>query len=127
MFNYFELYEIDESDVQMRLFAQTLTGEVKKWFKALLEIHIANLEAFHRLFIIRWEKKKNPLHIFPEYEHIKRGPNEPVQDYCTRFNNIYNAIPVNIEPPTDLALLKFPNGFDMDMSYQLRERKPETL
>ena len=26
-----------------------------------------------------------------------------------------------------LALLKFPNGFDADMAYQLRERDPTTL
>jgi len=61
MTDYFELHEIDESDVQMRLFAQTLTGDVNKWFKALLAHHIANLANFHRLFIDRWERKKNSL------------------------------------------------------------------
>ena len=40
---------------------------------------------------------------------------------------MYNVIPSKIKPPADLALLKFPDGFDMDMSYQLRERKLETL
>ena len=62
-----------------------------------------------------------------EYENIRRAPNESVQDYCTRFNSIYNAIPANIKPPLDRALIKFPDGFDMDMSYQLRERNPKTL
>jgi hypothetical protein len=50
-----------------------------------------------------------------------------VQDYCTRFNNIYNAIPTNIKPPQGLALIKFLDGFDAHMSYQLRERNPATL
>jgi hypothetical protein len=67
------------------------------------------------------EVKKNPLQILSEYESIKRSPGESVQDYCTRFNNIYNAIPTNIKPPQGLALIKFPDGFDVDMSYQLRE------
>ena len=57
MTDYFELHEIDESDVQMRLFAQTLTGDVKKWFKAFPANHIADLAAFHRLFIDRRERK----------------------------------------------------------------------
>jgi hypothetical protein len=50
-----------------------------------------------------------------------------VQDYCTRFNNLYNAIPAAIKPPQGLALLKFPDGFDADMSYQLREGNTTTL
>ena len=35
MNDYFDLQEVDEFNVQMRLFAQSLTGDVKKWFKAL--------------------------------------------------------------------------------------------
>jgi len=120
MTDYFELHEIDESDVQMRLFSQTLAGDVKKWFKGLPANHIVDLVAFHRLFIDRWERKKNPLQILSEYENIRRAPNESIQDYCTRFNSIYNAIPANIKPTPDLALIKFPDGFDTDMSYQLR-------
>jgi hypothetical protein len=50
-----------------------------------------------------------------------------VQDYCTRFNNLYNAISTDIKPPQGLALIKFPDGFDADMSYQLRERNATTL
>ena len=55
------------------------------------------------------------------------GPQETVLDYCTRFNTIYNAIPKNLRPPPDLALIKFPDGFDADMAYQLRERDLATL
>ena len=48
-------------------------------------------------------------------------------EYCERFNNVYNAIPQNLRPPPDLALYKFPDGFDLDMAYQLKERAPHTL
>lgn len=58
-----ELHEVDEVDVQMRLFAQTLNGDVKKWFKALPINHIADLANFHRLFIDSRERKENPLQI----------------------------------------------------------------
>jgi len=119
--------KIDEVDVKMRLFAQTLTGDVKKWFKAFPTNHIEDLVNFQALFINRWEKKKNPLQILSEYENIRRGLNEIVQGYCTRFNNIYNEIPVNLRPPPDLALIKFPHGFDTDMTYQLRERNAPSL
>jgi len=111
----------------MRLFVQILVVDVKNWFKALPTSHIANLPAFRRLFINKWERKRNPLQIFSEYENIRRAPNESVQDYYTRFNSIYNAIPANIKPPPNLALIKSTHGFDTDMSYQLRERNTETL
>lgn len=75
----------------------------------------------------RWAKKNNPLQILFEYENIRRGPNETVQDYCTRFNNIYNAILVNLRPPPDLSLIKFPDGFDTDMAFQRKERNLASL
>ena len=127
MTDYFELHEIDDVDVQMRLFAQTLTGEVKKWFKGLNYGSIADLAVFHRLFLNRWEKKRNPLQILSEFESIKSAPNETVQDYCTRYNSIYNEIPANLKPPPKFFLIKFPDEFDTYIAYQLRERNPETL
>jgi hypothetical protein len=127
MNDYFDLQEVDEIDVQVILFAKSLTGKVKKWFKALRLALINDLVAFHRIFLDRWEVKKNPLQILLEYENIKRNQGETVQDYYTRFNNLYNAISVDIKPPQCLALIKFPDGFDADMSYQLRERNSTTL
>ena len=55
--DYFELYELDDVDVQMRLFSQTLAGDVKKWFKGLPTGSIADLVVFHWMFLNRWEKK----------------------------------------------------------------------
>lgn len=81
----------------------------------------------YKNFINRWEKKKDPLHILSEYNSIKRGPQETVLDYCAWFNNVYNAIPQNLRPPPNLALYTFPDGFDSDMAYQLRERAPNSL
>jgi hypothetical protein len=112
MNDYFDLQEVDESNVQMILFAQSLTGEVKKWFKTLCATSITDISSFHRSFLDRWEVKKTPLQILLECENIRRNQGETVQDYCTHFNNLYNAIPFDIKPPPGLALIKFPDGFD---------------
>jgi hypothetical protein len=127
MNDYFELQEVDEANVQMRLFAQSLTGDIKKWYKYLPATSVPNLVMFQRIFLDRWEVKKNPLQILSEYKNIRINQGETVQDYCTHFNNLYNAIPAEIKPPQGLALIKFPDGFDVDMSYQLRERNSTTL
>lgn len=125
--DYFENYEVDDDDVRMKVFDQSLTGDVRTWFRSLPANSINDSEALYQTFLNIWEKKKDPLHILAEYENLKRGPQESVQDYCTRFNNIYNAIPQNLRPPPDLALIKFPDGFDSDMEYQLREKAPRSL
>jgi hypothetical protein len=118
---------VDEVDFKMRHFSQSLTGDIKKWYKGLCAASVVDLTAFQRIFMDKWEVKKNPLHILSEYENIRWNQGEIVEDYYTHFNNLYNVIPVDIKPPQGLALIKFPDGFDVDMSYQLSERNSTTL
>ena len=123
----FEIYEIDADDVRMRILIQSLTREVKTWFRALPTNSVTDLQALYRSFLNRWEKKKDPLQILSDFGKLKRGPNETVQDYIIRFNEADNVVPKNLRPPPDSALIKFPDGFDYEMAYQLRERSPQTL
>ena len=111
----------------MRIFSQNLGGEAKKWLKILTPNSINDLPSLYQTFINKWEIKKNPLQILSDYNNLKRNTRESVQDYCTRFNSVYNALPPNMKPPLSLALAKFPEGFDPNMGYQLRERDPLTL
>ena len=127
MQDHFETYEIDDDNVKMRMFVQSLTGDVRTWFRSLNANSITTPAELYQAFTSRWEKKKDPLHILGEYDTIKRGPQETVLEYCARFNNVYNAIPQNLRPPPDLALYKFPDGFDPDMAYQLKERDCQSL
>jgi hypothetical protein len=78
MNDYFDLQKVDEANVQMRLFSQSLTGEVKKWFKVLRPSTIVDIVAFQLSFLGRWEVKKNPLYILSEYYNIKRNQGEIV-------------------------------------------------
>jgi hypothetical protein len=61
MNDYFYLEEVDEDEFQMRLFAQSLTGDIKKWFEGLCAASVVDLTTFQRSFLDRWEVKKNPL------------------------------------------------------------------
>ena len=109
------------------MFAQSFRGEAKKWFKNLTPNSIHDLPSLYQTFINKWETKKNPLQILSEYDNLKRNVGESFQDYCIRFNSVYNALPPHMKPPQGLALVKFPDGFDPEMYYQLRERDPLTL
>jgi len=127
MTDFFELHEIDAENVTMTLFVQTFTGEVRKWFRALTARSIPTFEELQRQFLDCWEVKKDPLQITFEYTKIKQNAGESVQDYCIRFNVVYNAIPRDLRPTRKSALLKFPDCFDPNMAYQLRERGPTIL
>jgi hypothetical protein len=55
-----DLEEVDYEDEKMRLFSQSLTGEVRKWFRALPTASIPDFEAFETSFLAKWGDKKNP-------------------------------------------------------------------
>lgn len=81
----------------------------------------------YKTFINRWEIKNNPLQILAEYDKLKRNQGESVHDYSTRFNSVYNSLPPHMKPPLGMALVKYPEGLDAEMAYQLRERDLLTL
>lgn len=121
MIDYFEQHGIDIGYVQMRILVESLAGEVRTWFRSLSPQSIDILEVLYQQFLNRWEKKKNPLQILSEYENLKKGPNETVQDYYTIFNNVYNAIPLDLRPPPSLALIKFPDGLKQIWLFNLEK------
>lgn len=47
MQDYFENYEIDDDDVRMKIFVQSLTSDIRIWFRSLPENSIADPDALH--------------------------------------------------------------------------------
>jgi len=125
--DYLNLYEVEDEDVSLRLFSLSLQGEVRTWFKALPEASISDLQQCSKLFLDRWMVKVNPLLLIEEYNHLERHPDESVQQFSDRFNQVYLSMPLNIRPPPDLALLQYPRAFDPEMEFHLRERFLSTL
>ena len=71
-----DLEEVDHEDAKMRLFAQSLTSEVKEWFKGLPAGSIHSFQEFKTIFLGKWERKKNALHLLTQYRNLRGGPNE---------------------------------------------------
>jgi hypothetical protein len=71
MNEFFDLEEVDDEDVKMRLFSQSLNGEVKKWFKSLPTSSLNDITSFPQSFLNRWEVKKNPLQIYLNMNVLK--------------------------------------------------------
>ena len=62
----FEYQGIEEETIKMRMFAQSLGGEAKKWLKSLTPNNIHDLPSLYQTFINKWEIKKNPLQVLSE-------------------------------------------------------------
>ena len=69
--DFIDLQEVSYDDANMRLFAQSLYGEEKKWFNNIPTRCILNFDGFQTIFLDRWEDKKNPLQIITEYNNTK--------------------------------------------------------
>jgi hypothetical protein len=109
------------------MFSMSLGGKVKDWFKNLPAASIRNFQQFMQVFLDRWVIMRNVFLILEEYDHLKRHPGETIQQFSARFNKVYHAMPVYINPPPGSTHLHFPDAFDPEMEFQLRERNTASL
>jgi hypothetical protein len=127
-FLYFcDLEDVDYEDVKMRLFAQSLGGEAKKWFRTLPTGSILNSHHFEQIFLNKWQEKKNPLQMLTQYNQLKRGNDEIVKSFYDRFKRTYNSLPDECKPHDGMAKIHYVEGFDDDFALLLRERRSSTL
>jgi hypothetical protein len=58
--DFIDLEEVDFEDAKMRLFAQSLAGEVRKWSRALPVASIINFETFETQFSCKMGRQEEP-------------------------------------------------------------------
>jgi hypothetical protein len=125
--DFVNLEEVDYADAKMRLFAQSLSGYVRKWFKSLPPMSIRDFTAFETSFLNKWGDKKNPLQLLTQYNNMRKAPEETVHEFSAHFLKVYNSIPAEFKPPPGVAQLQYTDSFDSDFSLLLRERRSTSL
>jgi hypothetical protein len=89
-YNYACNLNIENKDVWMRFFVQSLDGEVRKWFRGLTPRSIVRIEALDDVFLRQWGDKKYFMHYITEFGYLKREEGEYVSD---SNNNAPNIMP----------------------------------
>jgi hypothetical protein len=120
-------FNIEHSDVWMRVFVQSLDGEVRKWFRGLPVGSIADIDVLDETFLRQWGDKKYYLYYITEFGALKRKNSESVSYFTKIFNKMYNKIPTEIKPTETSAKITFSNAFDVEFSLLPRERRSTTL
>jgi len=80
-------------DAKMRLFAQILSGGVRKAFKSLPPTSIQDFATFEKYFLNKLGDKKNPFQLLTQYNNMKKSPEEMMQEFSAHFLKVYNSIP----------------------------------
>jgi hypothetical protein len=83
---------VDYADEKMWLFVQSLSGDVRNWFKLLPSASIQNLSAFETSFLDKWGDNKNPLQLLTQYNNMKKALEETMHEFSAHFLKVYNSI-----------------------------------
>lgn len=122
-----DLSEVDDEDVKMRLCAQSLKTNVKDWFRGLAARSIPDIDKFHVIFLEKWVEKKKIVQMLTCYNQLKRGIDESIKKFSSRFNTVYNSLPADCKPLEGMAKLHFAEAFDDEFALFLREKRSPTL
>jgi hypothetical protein len=126
-YSYVENMNIENEHVWMRVFVQSLDGEVRKWFRGLTLGSIARIEALDDAFPRKWGDKNDFMYYITEFGSLKRKEGESVSDFSKRFNKMYNKIPAEIKPTEASAKITYSSAFDPNFCLLLRERRATSL
>jgi hypothetical protein len=126
-YSYEDNLNIENEDVWMRVFVQSLDGDVRKWFRGLTPRSIAGIEALDDVFLRQWRDKKDFMYYITEFGSLKRKDGSFVSDFSKRFNKMYNKIPIEINPIEASAKITYASDFDPDLCLLLRERRATSL
>jgi uncharacterized small protein (DUF1192 family) len=111
----------------MRVFVQSLDGEVRKWFRGLAPGSIAGIEALDNVFLRQWGDRKHYIYYMTKFGSLKKMEGESVSDFSKRFNKMYNKIPAEVKPSEASAQISYAGAFDPDLCLLLRERRATSL
>jgi hypothetical protein len=126
-YNYAYNLNIENEDVWMRVFVQSLDGEVRKWFRGLTPRSIAGIEALDDVFLRQWGDKKYFMYYITDFGSLKRKEGEYVSDFSKMFNKMYKKIPAKIKPIEASAKITYARVFDPNVCLLLRERRDTPL
>jgi hypothetical protein len=89
-YSFADNFNIDYANVWMRLFVQSLDGEVRKWFWDIPPPSITDIDALDESFIKKWGYRRDYMYYITEFGALKRKNGESISDFTKIFNKMYD-------------------------------------
>ena len=125
--DFINMEDVDYEYVNMRLFAQSLFREAKKWFRDFPARSILTFQAFQNSFLEGWYDKKSLLQVLSQYKNIKKWRFVSIHEFSRHFMRVYNSILADIKPLVGAAKLHYADAFQSHFVLLLRERKSTSI
>ena len=94
-------------DVWSRLFAQSLDGEARKWFRSLPSGSIVGIESLDEVFLKQWGDRKDYLYYITEFGSLNRKEGQTLTDFTKRFNKVFQKIPTKVKLPETTTMITY--------------------
>lgn len=107
---------VEQLDVVLRLFVQSLDGEAINWFKALPNASITTQEELENSFTQKWGEQRDHEYFFIKFNAIRNKPEEDISKFIKRFNMQYNNLPVEIKPPQVATCVVFVGALSSNLA-----------
>lgn len=120
-------FDVQEEDVFIKIFMQSLTEDARDWCKSLPDSSIHSWEEFKRIFIEQYESYVDPKFSLHEITNIQKGYNETISNFNMNFTKFLNKLPLNLKPNDSTSLMFYINSFDPKTRYELRIINPPIL
>jgi hypothetical protein len=98
-------FDIVHDDVSMRLFSQSLCGDVYVWFRCLEAGSIGSWTELCHTFLKCWGENKSLDQYWFEFNALRRGEEEALDVFNMRFYNVYHSMPMEIRPIETVAMV----------------------
>lgn len=117
----------EEEDLFMRLFIQSLEGDVLKWFRTLPPNSLHSWNDLEITFHTQRGNKEDFHYYLTRFSIIKKIPLENVRELSKIFNKIDKKVQNEIKPTTTTSMVSYVVAFEQYYFFIMRERRPRTL
>ena len=116
---------IEDDDVYMIFFVQTLEGEPRKWFINFPTNYVDSWNALNTTFKRQWIGKRDNLYYLTDFSTLKKNNAETTKKFDRIFNKMSNRIPNDINPTHNVTKVTFVGDLEYDFATMLRERSTQ--
>jgi hypothetical protein len=125
--SFVDQFEIVHDDVAMRLFSQSLSGDVVVWFRCLEVGSIGSWTELCHAFLKCWGENKSLDQYWFEFNALRRGEEEALVVFNRRFYSVYHSMPMEIRPTETVSMVYYVMAQHPELVLLLRERKSSSL